>query len=150
MKVTGRSGALLRQVWADDDARAYLGMTVPDFPDLFILYGPNTNQVVHGGSAIMWTEFSVTYVMDAIRILLEANAKAMDVKSDVFHKFTERVDATNRLRAWGFPKVNSWYKNSKERTTRNFPFSTSELWQRTREVNLSDYVFDKETVSQDI
>jgi 4-hydroxyacetophenone monooxygenase len=149
MEVIGRKGAGLRDVWNDDDARAYLGMTVPDFPNLFVLYGPNTNQVVHGGSAIMWTEFSVTYVMDAIRVLLEANAKAMDVKSEVFLGFAERVDAANRLRAWGFSKVNSWYKNSKGRTTQNFPFSTSELWQRTREVNLSDYVFDKETVAQD-
>jgi 4-hydroxyacetophenone monooxygenase len=149
MEVIGRKGARLRAVWNDDDARAYLGMTVPDFPNLFILYGPNTNQVVHGGSAIMWTEFSVTYVMDAVRILLEADAKAMDVKPEVFQGFAERVDAANRLRAWGFSTVNSWYKNSKGRTTQNFPFSTSELWQRTREVNLSDYVFDKEeTVAQ--
>lgn len=143
MEVTGRKGARLREVWNDDDARAYLGMTIPDFPNLFVLYGPNTNQVVHGGSAIMWTEFSVTYVMDAIRILLEADAKAMDVKPEVFRGFTERVDAANRLRAWGFSTVNSWYKNSKGRTTQNFPFSTSELWQRTRELNLSDYVFDR-------
>jgi 4-hydroxyacetophenone monooxygenase len=146
MEVTGRKGARLREVWNDDDARAYLGMTVPDFPNLFILYGPNTNQVVHGGSAIMWTEFSVTYVMDAIRILLEANAKAMDVKPQVFSGFTERVDEANRLRAWGFSKVNSWYKNSKGRVTQNFPFSTSELWQRTREVNPSDYFFENDEI----
>jgi 4-hydroxyacetophenone monooxygenase len=92
----------------------------------------------------MWTEFSVTYVMDAIRILLEADAKAMDVKPQVFDGFTERVDEANRLRAWGFSKVNSWYKNSKGRVTQNFPFSTSELWQRTHEVNPSDYFFDKD------
>ncbi|MGA7327616.1 MAG: NAD(P)/FAD-dependent oxidoreductase [Rhodomicrobium sp.] len=148
IEVTGRKGARLREIWDDDDARAYLGMTVPDFPNLFILYGPNTNQVVHGGSAVMWTEFSVTYVMDAIRNLLEGNAKAMDVKSEVFRTYAERVDAANRLRAWGFSKVNSWYKNSKGRATQNFPFSTSELWQWTRKVNLSDYVFDKkETVA---
>jgi 4-hydroxyacetophenone monooxygenase len=142
MEVTGRQGARLREVWNDDDARAYLGMAVPGFPNLFILYGPNTNQVVHGGSAIMWTEFSVTYVMDAIRILLKSGGKAMDVKPEVFRRFTERVDEANLLRAWGFSTVNSWYKNSKGRATQNFPFSTSELWQRTREVTQSDYVFD--------
>ena len=113
MEVTGRKGARLREVWNDDDARAYLGMADPDFPNLFILYGSNTNQVVHGGSAIMWTEFSVTYVMDAIRIRLESSVKAMDVKPEVFHRFTERVDEANLLRAWGFSTVNSLYKNSK-------------------------------------
>jgi 4-hydroxyacetophenone monooxygenase len=140
MEITGRKGARLREIWNDDDAAAYLGMTVPSFPNLFILYGPNTNQVVHGGSAIMWTEFSVAYVLDAIRVLLERDAKAMDVRPEVFHTYMERIDKANRLRAWGFSKVNSWYKNSKGRATQNFPFATSELWQRTREVSLSDYV----------
>lgn len=142
MEITGRKGARLREIWNDDDAGAYLGMTVPNFPNLFILYGPNTNQVVHGGSAIMWTEFSVSYVLDAIRVLLERDAKAMDVRPEVFRRYMERIDRANRLRAWGFSKVNSWYKNSKGRTTQNFPFSTAELWQRTRELNLADYVIE--------
>jgi len=142
MEIAGRKGARLREIWNDDDAGAYLGMTVPNFPNLFILYGPNTNQVVHGGSAIMWTEFSVSYVLDAIRVLLERDAKAMDVRPEVFRAYMERIDRANRLRAWGFSKVNSWYKNSKGRTTQNFPFSTSELWQRTREVSPADYVIE--------
>lgn len=142
MKVIGRKGNDLRKEWDDDDARAYLGMTVPGFPNLFILYGPNTNQVVHGGSAIMWTEFTVKYVLDAVRKLLETGAPAMDVKREVYDEFTKRIDDANRLRAWGFSKVNSWYKNSKGRATQNYPFSSAELWQRTHEVAYSDYHFD--------
>lgn len=142
MRVVGRDGHDLRAVWDDDDARAYLGMTVPNFPNLFILYGPNTNQVVHGGSAIMWTEFTVKYVLDAVRTLLGTGARAMDVKHAVYEQFTQRVDEANRLRAWGFSKVNSWYKNSKGRATQNFPFSSAELWQRTHEVAYADYDFD--------
>ena len=90
----------------------------------------------------MWTEFSVSYVLDAIRVLLERDANAMDVRPEVFHSYMERIDQANRLRAWGFSKVNSWYKNSKGRTTQNFPFNTAELWQRTRELNLADYVIE--------
>lgn len=142
MRVIGRNGHDLRTVWDDDDARAYLGMTVPDFPNLFILYGPNTNQVVHGGSAIMWTEFTVKYVLDAVRKLLETGARSMDVKPEVYDRFTHRIDEANRLRAWGFSKVNSWYKNSRGRATQNYPFSSAELWQRTHEVAYTDYTFD--------
>jgi 4-hydroxyacetophenone monooxygenase len=142
MEITGRKEARLREKWNDDDAAAYLGMTVPGFPNLFILYGPNTNQVVHGGSAIMWTEYSISYVLDAIRILLERDAKAMDVRPEVFRTYMERIDKANLMRAWGFSKVSSWYKNSKGRTTQNFPFTTSELWQRTREVSAADYVIE--------
>ena len=90
-----------------------------------------------------------TMASEGAAVQNRATAKAMDVKLEVFDGFTQRVDAANRLRAWGFSAVNSWYKNSKGRVTQNFPFSTSELWQMTREVNLADYVFDKdETVAQ--
>jgi 4-hydroxyacetophenone monooxygenase len=139
MQVIGRDGVDLHEVWDGDDARAYLGMTVPQFPNMFILYGPNTNQVVHGGSAIMWSEFSVKYLLDALRQLLSSGATAMDVKDETYWSYSRRMDEASLLRAWGFSKVSSWYKNSKGRATQNYPFSSAELWQRTHEVDLSDY-----------
>jgi hypothetical protein len=51
MEITGRGGRTIRGVWGDDDPRAYLGITVPGFPNLFLTYGPNTN-LAHGGSII--------------------------------------------------------------------------------------------------
>ena len=139
MQVIGRGGVDLHEVWDGDDARAYLGMTVPKFPNMFILYGPNTNQVVHGGSAIMWSEFSVKYLLDALRQMLSNGATAMDVKDETYWSYSRRMDEASLLRAWGFSKVSSWYKNSKGRATQNYPFSSAELWQRTHEVDLSDY-----------
>ena len=62
MKVVGRGGVDLHGRW-DGDARAYLGVTVPGFPNFFMLYGPNTNIVVNG-SIIWFTECEVRYVMD--------------------------------------------------------------------------------------
>ena len=68
MKVVGRGGVDLHERW-DGDARAYLGVTVPGFPNFFMLYGPNTNIVVNG--IIIWfTECEVRYVMDCIRTVL--------------------------------------------------------------------------------
>jgi 4-hydroxyacetophenone monooxygenase len=58
MQIQGRDGRTLRDVWGDDDPRAYLGITVPDFPNLFMLYGPSTN-LAHGSSAIYHTEYQV-------------------------------------------------------------------------------------------
>ena len=65
MKVVGRGGVDLHERW-DGDARAYLGVTVPGFPNFFMLYGPNTNIVVNG-SIIWFTECEVRYVMDCIK-----------------------------------------------------------------------------------
>jgi 4-hydroxyacetophenone monooxygenase len=139
MTVLGENGADLRERWDGDDARAYMGMTVPEFPNLFILYGPNTNQAVHGGSAILWTEFSVKYVLDAIRQMAVNGVRALSVKPTVFESYSNRVDEANALRTWGFSNASSWYKNSKGRATQNFPFSSYEFWWRTHEINLADY-----------
>ncbi|MCG7522440.1 NAD(P)/FAD-dependent oxidoreductase [Ruegeria sp. Ofav3-42] len=138
MQVYGHDGVSLHDMW-DGDARAYLGATVPNFPNLFMIYGPNTNQVVHGGSAFLWSEFTVKYILDAARTLLESEARSIEVKEKVYWNYNERIDAANRLRAWGFSKVNSWYKNEKGRVTQNYPFTSAELWQRSHEVSLTDY-----------
>ena len=70
MKVSGRDGVDLHERW-DGDARAYLGMTVPEFPNLFMLYGPNTNIVING-SIIYFTECEAHYIVECMRLLLES------------------------------------------------------------------------------
>jgi len=137
MQVTGLGGVDLHERW-QDDARAYLGAAIPDFPNLFCMYGPNTNLVVYG-SIIMFSELTAGYIVDAARLLLEGGHDAMSVRREVYETYNERVDAANRLRAWGFSKVNSWYKNSKGRVTQNFPFPAWEFWQRTHRVVPGDY-----------
>ncbi len=63
-KVYGKGGAELHAQWAGD-ARAYLGMTIPNFPNLFLIYGPNTNIVVNG-SIIFFSECSVRYIVEIV------------------------------------------------------------------------------------
>ena len=76
MKVTGRRGVDLHEQW-DGNPRAYLGIVVPNFPNFFLLYGPNTNIVVNG-SIIYFSECEVHYVMQCLRHLLDTKAKAID------------------------------------------------------------------------
>ena len=137
MKVVGRGGVDLHSWW-DGDARAYLGMTVPGFPNFFMLYGPNTNIVVNG-SIIWFSECEVRYVMDAIRTILEGDHKGIDVKADVHDRYNEEVDAENRRMVWGVAEVNSWYKNARGRVTQNWPFPLLEFWKRTNKVDPADY-----------
>lgn len=137
MRVRGRGGRDLHQVW-NGDARAYLGITLPGFPNFFLLYGPNTNIVVNG-SIIYFSECEAHYVLQCIRALLEHGIDAIDPKPEVHEAYNRRIDEANRRMAWGVSSVNTWYKNAKGRVSQNWPFTLLEYWQQTREVNLDDY-----------
>jgi 4-hydroxyacetophenone monooxygenase len=137
LKVVGSGGRNLHDVW-DGDARAYLGITLPHFPNLFLLYGPNTNIVVNG-SIIFFTECEVDYVVASIRKLLEGDHRAMNCRQEVHDAYNERIDAANARRAWGASTVNSWYKNQSGRVSQNWPFNLLDFWKQTRTPAPDDY-----------
>ncbi len=137
MTVQGRGGAVLDAAW-DGDARAYMGITVPSFPNLFLMYGPNTNIVVNG-SIIYFSECETQYILGCLRLLLEGGHAALDVRREVHDTYNERVDAANRKRVWGVATVPSWYRNAKGRSAQNWPFNLFTYWQQTREPNPADY-----------
>jgi 4-hydroxyacetophenone monooxygenase len=137
MEVTGRAGVDLHEAWAGD-ARAYLGVTVPGFPNLFLLYGPNTNIVING-SIIYFSELEVWYLLEALRLLVEGGHRWLDVRPEVHDAFNAEVDEGNRQMVWGAAEVNSWYKNASGRVAQNWPFSLLEYWERTRTVDPADY-----------
>jgi 4-hydroxyacetophenone monooxygenase len=137
MKITGVGGVDLQAHW-DGDPRAYLGITVPGFPNLFCCYGPNTNIVVNG-SIIFFSECEVRYILGCIALLLETGRRALDPKPEVHDAYNRRIDEGNAQMAWGAPNVRSWYKNAKGRVTQNWPFSLLEFWQRTRTPDPADY-----------
>jgi 4-hydroxyacetophenone monooxygenase len=137
MKVTGRNGVDLHEHWKGD-ARAYLGVNVPGFPNLFCLYGPNTNIVVNG-SIVYFSECGVRYILDCLRVIIEGGHRALDIRKDVHDEFNERVDVENRQMAWGWSDVNSWYKNDFGRVAQNWPFTLLEYWQRTLRAKPDEY-----------
>ncbi len=138
MQVRGVGGVDLHDRWGGD-ARAYLGITVPGFPNLFLMYGPNTNIVING-SIIYFSECEATYIVDSLRMLLAEGARSMDCREDVHDAYNERIDAGNRQMAWGVSDVNSWYKNEFGRVAQNWPFPLVDYWRQTRRVDPADYV----------
>lgn len=138
MHVVGRGGAGLHERW-DGDARAYLGISVPEFPNLFLLYGPNTNIVING-SIIYFSECEVHYIVECIHLLLAGEHRSIECRPDVYESYNKLVDEENRSMAWGTSTVNTWYKNARGKITQNWPFSLLEYWQRTRAPDPGDYV----------
>lgn len=139
-KIYGRGGVELHERWKGD-ARAYLGITVPGFPNFFVIYGPNTNIVVNG-SIIFFSECAVRYIVGCIDLLAETGAQTMEVRGDVHDAFNEKVDAANKLMAWGSPDVRSWYKNALGRVSQNWPFPNVEYWNATLKPNPNDFILD--------
>ncbi len=137
MKVVGRGGRDLHEWW-DGDSRAYLGITVPHFPNLFLMYGPNTNIVVNG-SIIFFSECEVDYLLESLRMLLGGGHRAMDCRESVHDDYNRRIDRANEGRTWGAATVNTWYRNAAGRISQNWPGTLLEYWQQTREADPGDY-----------
>ena len=137
MEIEGQDGKVLAECWGDS-ANAYKGVSVPDFPNLFCLYGPNTN-IVHGGSIIYQVECQIHYIMQCLTEMLDKGINAIDVRHEVNEQYNEEVQAISKTLAWGHPNVESWYKNSDGRVVNNSPFSLQRYWEVTHDLDLNDY-----------
>jgi 4-hydroxyacetophenone monooxygenase len=137
MTVTGRGGADIQTRW-HGTAAAYMGVTVPDFPNLFLLYGPNTGVIVHG-NLVFFIEGQANYAMTAIRLLLQSGADGLSLKTDVYDQYRREIEEANALRVWGWSSVSSWYKNAAGKSPIMWPLSTLEFWQRTRAASPDHY-----------
>jgi 4-hydroxyacetophenone monooxygenase len=78
MEITGRGGVALRERWGEEP-RAYLGITVPGFPNFFCLYGPGAN-LAHGGSIIFHAEGQVRYVMGCLHALVAQHLRTIECR----------------------------------------------------------------------
>jgi 4-hydroxyacetophenone monooxygenase len=146
MKIVGRGGVDLHETWAGD-ARAYLGMTTPGFPNLFMLYGPNTNIVVNG-SIIFFSECSVRYILGCLKLLAQDGAATIEVKRETHDAFNAKVDAANALMAWGSPHVKSWYKSESGRVSQNWPFPLVDYWNATVAPDPADFVLGQPAMAE--
>ncbi len=143
MQIVGTQGSI-RDHWGEDNPRAHLGVTVPHFPNFFILYGPNTNGG-HGGSAVFNSECQVRYTMLALRELIERGAASLDVLEEPFEEYNRLVDAEHAQLVWTHPGVNNWYRNKAGRVVTNSPWRLSHYRNLTADFKPEDYVFNQVT-----
>lgn len=141
MDLHGRSGRSIRQLWGDDDAHAYLGIVTPDFPNLFILYGPNTN-LGHGGSYIWISECQVRYVADLLCQMIERRIAAVECRPDVNEEYNRRVDEAHASMIWTHPGMDTWYRNERGRVVTNMPWRIVDYFGMTEQADLSDFLVE--------
>jgi 4-hydroxyacetophenone monooxygenase len=140
MAITGRGGAKLHELWdGGENPRAYLGITVPRFPNLFCLYGPNTNPVV--GSVIFMLECQVRYTLGCLRELLESGRRSIECRPDVHDAYNERLDAQHERMVWRHPRVRSYYNNRAGRVITNVPWRLIDYWRMTLAPEPADFIW---------
>jgi len=138
IEIRGRKGLLLSDVWADDQPRAHLGITMPGFPNLFVTTGPNTG-LAHGGSAIFVSEVQVRYITAMLREMFERNLSDVEVLAPVHDAYNERVDAEHAELVWTHPGMRNWYRNAQGRVFAVMPWRLVDYWQMTHEPDLSEF-----------
>jgi len=137
MELRGRDGVELRESWSDDNARAYLGITAPGFPNLFFLYGPNTNPP--GGSWLTIAEAQVRYVVEMLTRMVRDDVAAVECRPEPFEDYNEELDATNNAMVYAMDGVQNYYRNSKGRVVTNSPWAVPDYFARTSQPDLEDY-----------
>jgi 4-hydroxyacetophenone monooxygenase len=141
MDIRGRDGLGLRESWQDDNGRAYLGITAPKFPNLFFLYGPNTNPP--GGSYITIAEAQVRYVVDAISALVTEDIASLECRPEPYEEYNAELDRANDSMVYAMDGVTSYYRNTTGRVVTNSPWAVPDYWTRTQRPELTDFVVRK-------
>lgn len=131
MAVHGRDGAELNDVWRDG-ANAYLGIMVPQFPNLFILYGPNTN--LGHNSIVFMLEQQIDFVLRTLRTMRRRGAAAVEVPAARHEAFMQKLNADLDESVWA-AECTSWYKTAGGRIVNNWSGTT---WRYRRELRAVD------------
>ncbi len=138
IKITGRDGRDLNEAWRDG-AAAYLGVTVPGFPNFFMLFGPNTN--LGHNSIIYMLESQTQHVLRCLREARRQGANCIEVREDVFHRFTGAI--RQRLSSSIWSKCSSWYRQSSGNIPTNWPGFTFTYRWLARHASLDAYRFER-------
>lgn len=141
MDIRGRSGRTTREVWGDHDARAYLGVTIPDFPNLYVMTGPNT-ALGHGGSFITMLECQIRYIMAALTAMDREDLAVLECRAEVCEDYNRRVDEAHARMVWTHPAMDNWYRNAEGRVVAVIPWRIIDYWTMTRDIDLDDYLVE--------
>jgi len=116
LKITGRGGRDLNEVWSAG-ARAFLGLAVPEFPNLFMLYGPNTN--LGHNSILFMIEQQVGYTLRLIEEMVLLDLLSVEVDPAADSRYDTQVQEAAADTVWA-EGCHSWYKNADGRITNNW------------------------------
>lgn len=137
MDIRGVGGVRLREVWEDDNPKAYLGVSVPEFPNFFMLGGPNS--FPGSGSFMFFMEVQMRYIRGLLTEMFKAGHRGIESKKEASDKYNELVDETHNRTVWTHPGMTTYYRNSRGRVIFVMPFLNVEYWEMTKRPDLENY-----------
>ena len=136
--VAGEDGTTLREKWAEG-AYAYLGMAVPDVPNFFMLYGPNTN--VGSNSVIFMLEAQARYIVRALKYMRHRRKTYISVRPQAVAAFIAKIDEWMVGTVW-LTRCSNYFRAANGRVVTQWPRSALAFWGATRRFRPADYTFD--------
>jgi 4-hydroxyacetophenone monooxygenase len=140
MSIVGSGGESLAERWGERPT-AYLGITVPGFPNFFCMYGPGTN-LASGGSLIFHSECQMRYITGCLEQLIEGEHRSMEPRQDKTDDWVQRTQAEMSKMVWAQPSIkHSFYKNAHGEVYTLSPWRLVDYWTWTREHDPKDFLF---------
>ena len=135
IRIKGRSGVILNEAW-ESGAEAYLGINVHQFPNMFMLYGPNTN--LGHNSIVYMLESQINYVLRAVAFANKEHASAIEVLAEPQRSFNSTIQHNLKETVWN-QGCTSWYQRDDGKNTVNWPGFTFQYRQLTKVFNAENY-----------
>jgi cation diffusion facilitator CzcD-associated flavoprotein CzcO len=135
LEIEGAGGRKLQEAWRGG-AEAYLGVATAGFPNLFMLYGPNTN--LGHNSILFMIECQVNYIVQCLQELARRDAACLDVRPEVQERFNRELQSALAKTSWA-AGCGSWYKTDSGKITNNWSGFTLDYWRRTRRPDWSAF-----------
>jgi 4-hydroxyacetophenone monooxygenase len=135
MTIIGRDGATIEKTWAESGARAYRGCMVPGFPNLWMVYGPNTNGGMHPAS---FHEVVGRYALECMEHLITSDKRAIEVTEAAYWRYNDLLDERNARKVWSDPRAHNYYWTDFGRSAVMCPFYPWEIWHFLRHPSFDD------------
>ncbi|WP_052730410.1 flavin-containing monooxygenase [Sphingomonas sp. SRS2] len=137
IKYVGRDGVTLEEVWAKDGPRSYLGMTLPGFPNFFIMYGPNGQP--RAGGFFSWAEIWTRYILALITKMIESRSSSVEVRREVFDDYNREMDEEMKNLIWENEAKGSYFLNEFGRMAINLPWRAEKYHAMVESPDLADF-----------
>lgn len=124
--VRGREGRSLHEAWGEQP-EAFMGLTVPGFPNFYMLYGPNTN----GGCLTFTLECQARYVARAVRRMSRGRATALEVSGRTTRLYNRWLDRGLTEKPWD-SGCNNYYHSETGKNVTQWPWTHARYWAMTK------------------
>lgn len=142
LTVKGIGGRDLGTEWGEEDARSYMGMCVPGYPNYFHTVGPNSAPN-HAAGQNLISECQVNWIIEALDRVTEAGAKSFEVAQQAYDDWNRKVEARMPQMIWSHPRASSYYMNSKRRIFLSWPWRLVDFFNETRAPADGSYVLHR-------